>query len=426
MIQKAKNKIHKILRWSEKYTKTDMLYLAKGGFWVTFGQSITSVLSLALLVAFANLLPKETYGIYRYILSLAGIFNIFTLTGMNSSVSRAVAVGNEGILKIAVKYQLKWNFIMLSAFWILGGYYFINNDTTFAISFFILGIFIPSTLAFNTYGAYLDGKREFRIASILNIISVLVYVVGVLAVILLKGEVIWLIITYALTTFLTTFFFYIFVLRKFKPSNTVTSKDTLKYGRHLSFIRIIGPIVSEIDKIILAHFWGPAQLATYSLAMAVPARASSFIKNWVGIGFPKFASKTPKEINMVFYRRILQGMSIGLIIAILYILISPYLFKYLLPQYLDGVFYSQILAVSFIFAMPGRYLGLLFESQKMSRIIFIKSFIQSIITILLYIVLGIWGGILGLVIAFVLNSFIGILIGIIMWRKSTININTVI
>ncbi len=114
-------KTYKILRKSEKFFKIDMVYLAKGGFWITSGQSINTILSLVLIVAFANLLPKETYGTYKYILSLAGVLNIFTLTGMNSAVARAVAVGSEGALKASVKYQLKWNLLMLVAFWILGG-----------------------------------------------------------------------------------------------------------------------------------------------------------------------------------------------------------------------------------------------------------------------------------------------------------------
>jgi len=412
-------KTYNLLRKSEKFFKTDMVYLAKGNFWVTFGQSINSILSLILIIAFANLLPKETYGLYRYILSLAGILNVLTLTGMNRSVSRTIAAGNESVLRISVKYQLKWNLLMLAAFWILAGYYFMNSNDIFAVSFFILGIFVPSTLAFNTYCAYLDGKKEFKIANILSVVSTIVYVAGVLATILLSGEVIWLIAAYAVTTFASALFFYIFILHKFKPPIASVDKETLRYGRELSYIRIIGPVVSQIDKIILAHFWGAAELATYWLAMAVPGRAISFLKRWVGIGFPKFAAKTSKEINTVFYRRIFQGMSIGVVISVLYILISPYLFKYLLPQYIDGVFYSQILAVSFIFAMPNRYISLLFESQKLSRIIFVKEIIQSIIAILLYVVLGIFGGILGLVIAHVLNSFIGMLINIIMWQKNS-------
>ena len=73
MIKKIKEKIYNLLRWSEKYTKTDMVYLAHGGFWLSFGQIISSLSSFLLAIAFANLLPKETYGNYKYILSIASI-----------------------------------------------------------------------------------------------------------------------------------------------------------------------------------------------------------------------------------------------------------------------------------------------------------------------------------------------------------------
>src|SRR3989338_10355062 len=188
-----------LLRGSERFFKADMVYIVKGGFWITFGQTFSSIIALLLTIAFANLLPKETYGTYRYILSLAGVLNIFTLTGMNSAVARAVAIGNEGVLRTSVKYQLKWNLLMLAAFFTLGGYYLANGDILFATSFLILGIFVPPTLALNTYGAYLEGKKKFKFAGISNIIATFVYVGGIFAAILFSGEVIWLIITYTIT-----------------------------------------------------------------------------------------------------------------------------------------------------------------------------------------------------------------------------------
>jgi len=256
------------------------------------------------------------------------------------------------------------------------------------------------------------------LASISSIISTFVYAAGMLIAILLSKEVIWLVIAYSATTLGTTLFFYVFTLRTFKPSHSF-SGETLKYGRELTFIGFIGPVVSQIDKIILAHFWGTTQLALYSLAMAVPDRATSLIKNLIGLGSPKFAIKTPKEINKVFYTRIVQGMVIGLVCFIGYVLIAPYLFKYLIPQYLDALVYSQILAVGLIFAIPNRYVSLLLVSQKLSRVIFTNSIIQGVVKILLYVVLGIWGGIMGLVLAYVTISFIGMLIGIIMWRNNS-------
>jgi len=269
-----RHKLYTVLRGLEKYTKADMVYLAKGGFWITFGQSFSTLLSLVLIIAFANLLPKETYGTYRYILSLASIFNVFTLTGMNSAVARAVAIGHEGALRTSVKYQLKWNLLMLVAFFVFGGYYLMQGDIIFATSFFILGIFVPPTLAFNTYGAYLEGKKNFKFASIASIISTSIYVAGVLTAILISGAVPWLITAYALTTFASTLFFYIFIIRKFKPPAIADAQETLKYGRELTFIGFIAPLpwctLTNIEEIftvpVLSIVTSPVAQSTFVIS----------------------------------------------------------------------------------------------------------------------------------------------------------------
>lgn len=409
-----REKVYRFIRWSERFMKADILYLAKGGFWVGFGQVITNLLSFLLVIAFANLLPKETFGLYRYVLSLAAVFNIFTLMGMNQAVSQAVATGNEGALKKSVGYQLKWNMLMTAAMWALGGYYFFNDNLLLATSFLIMGVFSPLTAAFNTYGAYLTGKKEFRLNNIFSVLSMLIYVIGMFLAIVFSGKVIWLVAAYSFSTFLATFIFYIATLRILKPVGS--AGDVLQYGRQLTFISFMGPIVSQVDKIILNHFWGPVQLATYSLATAIPDRIIPLMKDWVEIGFPKLATRTPEEINTVFYKRIFQGLAIGFIFALGYSVSAPYVFKYLLPQYLDTVFYSQLLAINFIFALPTRYLGILYTAQKLPKLIFANNVSVNIIRILLYILLGIWGGILGLVTAHIVASCLSLVLYIIVWK----------
>lgn len=414
-MQNLRNKTYYLLRRSENFFKADMVYLAKGNFWQASGQVITSILTLGLAVLFANLLPKETYGLYRYILSLAGVLNIFTLTGMNRAVVQAVAAGNDGAFKTSVKYQLKWNVMQFVAFLVLALYYFLNDNQYLGISLLVMGIFSPITFALNTYGAYLEGKKSFKLNNLFSILSTFLYVAGMALVILFSGEIIWLVVAYSLATFASTLIFYVITLRLFRPPE-MPADDVLKYGRELTLVGAMGPIVSQVDKIILTHFWGATQLAVYSLAMAVPDRATSLIKSWVGIGLPKFSEKTPEEINKVFYTRIFQGMVVGLIFFLAYFIVAPYLFKYLLPKYLEGVLYSQLLAISFIFAMPNRYITLLFTAQKLPGLLFTSNSIQNVIKITLYIVLGIWGGILGLILVNVLMSFLGMLISMTIWR----------
>lgn len=414
-MENLRNKAYHTLRKSESFFKTDMVYLAKGNFWQLSGQFATSLMSLGLLFVFANFLSKETYGTYRYILSIAGVLNIFTLTGMNQSVAQAVANGNDGSLRTSVIYQVKWNTLQLIAFWFLGTYYLLNDNLYMGASFILISFFAPLTAAFNTYGAFLEGKKNFKLNNLFSILATLIYVLGLLLAILLSGEVVWLVVAYTAATFVSSLIFYLSTIRIYNPPIS-ESGEVLKYGRELTFIGFMGPVVSQLDKIILSHFWGATALAVYSLAMAVPERATSIIKSWAGIGLPKFSTKTPSEINQVFYLRIIQGMGVGLACFVVYYLLAPYLFKYLIPSYIEGLLYSQILAISFIFALPNRYVALLLTSQKLSKIIFVQSLVQNTIKITLYIILGIWGGILGLILAQVLNSFISLIVITIMWR----------
>ena len=67
MIKKYKNSVYTFLRKTEKYTKTDMVYLASGGFWLSIKTALSILIALSLSIAFANLLPKETFGEYKYI-----------------------------------------------------------------------------------------------------------------------------------------------------------------------------------------------------------------------------------------------------------------------------------------------------------------------------------------------------------------------
>jgi short subunit fatty acids transporter len=69
----AKSKLISLLRKSEKYTKTDMVYLLKGGFWLNLNNVISSGLSFVLSILFAKYVSKEAYGSYQFLISFASI-----------------------------------------------------------------------------------------------------------------------------------------------------------------------------------------------------------------------------------------------------------------------------------------------------------------------------------------------------------------
>src|SRR3989344_764495 len=147
------------LKRSEKITKTDMIYLAKGHFWLIVGQILSSISAFLLSIAFANLLPKEIYGSYKYVLSIAGVLSVFTLTGMSAAISQAAARGYEGGLIKALKTKIKFG--LLGSVGSLGVslYYYLNAKTELAVAFLIVAAFIPLMDSFALYSAYLHGKK---------------------------------------------------------------------------------------------------------------------------------------------------------------------------------------------------------------------------------------------------------------------------
>ena len=65
-MKNLKQKIYEFLRWSQKYTETDNVYLLKGGFWLIVNQIISISTGIVLYIAFANFLSPHDYGIYKY------------------------------------------------------------------------------------------------------------------------------------------------------------------------------------------------------------------------------------------------------------------------------------------------------------------------------------------------------------------------
>ena len=144
-MNKIGNWFYRFLRKTQKYTGTDNVYLARGGFLLTLGQAVSVLSSFLLAIAFANLLNPEDYGQYKYILSLLGILQIFSLVGIKKAVAQAVARGLEESFYSGFKTKLKWaSFGSLAA---IGAavYYWVSGNEAFSVPLLISAVFLPET-----------------------------------------------------------------------------------------------------------------------------------------------------------------------------------------------------------------------------------------------------------------------------------------
>lgn len=346
----GKTTLIRILRWSERYTKTDMVYLVSGSFWLTLSQFFSVASSFVLSILFARYLSKDTFGIYKYVLSIAGFFSTFSLNGMNMVIIRATSQGRDGTFKKSLGIQLKWTigYFLLSS--VVSGYYFSQGNSSYAICFVLVAILGPLSTVANSFSSFLQGKQDFKTSSLYSIYSSVIQFVVLAATIVYLPKYVFLVGAYYIATTASNVYFCAKVLRRFPTSSNTLSSVDMAYAKRLSFMTILGGAANQIDSIMVYHLLGPAQLAIYTFSILIPERVRSVMSIIVSAALPRL-SEHGGGTKESLLRKSLQLFILGGFLVIVYTLVAPALYGVLFPQYLESVSYSQWYSLSFL-ALP--------------------------------------------------------------------------
>lgn len=391
------------LRRTERYTGTDMVYLASAGFW-TNAQTITTALgSFVLYVVFAHLLPKETYGLYQYLLSLFAIVTAVTLTGMNTAVTRAVAQGHDGILKHSVSIQLVYGIVPTLIGLCIALYYALQGNYTIATGALIIGFATPLLYAFNTYNAFLTGKKAFRIGGIFGLIGNVLYYGALVLAVMLGADVLVLLCINLGVQILTHGVLYLLTLQLFKPKEP-SDPSAIRYGFHLSAMNVINAVSYQLDAIFTFHFLGPVALATYSFATAIPDRLGSISFRFLGnAALPRFSIREARDIRDNLFFKIVLSMGMASVAILAYVIGAYWFFALFFPTYMEAVPFSLVYAFSAIFNAGATLPLTALAATKKTQALYINNTLVSIIQIGIPLIgiltLGLWGLVIGKVIA---------------------------
>ena len=158
-MQPIRTRLYNALRWSERYTKTDMVYLFKGGTWSTIAQIGTAACTLALAMVVSRFVSKDAYGTYKYIFSIIAILSAFSLSGLSTAVFQSVARGFDGALQEGFWKNLRWSLFIFIGSLGLAIYYFALHNSTLAMGVLIGGCLLPFLASAKLAGSFLAAKK---------------------------------------------------------------------------------------------------------------------------------------------------------------------------------------------------------------------------------------------------------------------------
>lgn len=410
--------LERLLRATERYTKTDMVYLFQVGLWSNLSFVITSGLALLLSIAFANLLPPAVYGVYQYLISLSALMSAVLLSGMDSAVSQAVARGYEGALRNAVKAKLRYAILPIVASLAAASYYALHGNYAVATGLVVISVFSPLISTFSLYSSFLTGKKAFRQNFWYGLITTAAYYGSIfLALVFLKNAPFLLFVNLGANAIAIGFAYWHTV--QHQHPNDRDDGATVPYGTHLSVMSAFGLVLTQIDSLLVFHFLGPVKLAVYSFASMIPERAGSMFSFVGAAALPKFATQPRADIRKGIVAKALRLALVAAVGALVYALAAPLLFRLVFPQYLAAIPYTQAYAAIIALIAVLNFLNAVLIAQQMKRALYIVSFLNPLLLIFLQLPLLFSYGVLGMLVARMLADGIAIAVTLLLILYST-------
>lgn len=393
VMKMLKERAYKLLRASEKYTHSDMIVLAKDSSWMTVSRIVTISTGLGLTVSLANLLPQDIYGQYKFILSIFGIIVAFSLTGMGTAVVQSVSRGFDKSFLVATKTHLKWSVVMIAIAFGISAYYFIQENKILGISLIIIAIASPLMQSFSLYGAYLQGKRNFKKEAIYGFFYTIVPALILVVTAFLTDSILIMISIYFIGYSTATVLIFFLVKRKI-PKESSADLSSNGYGKHLSLMNVLGSISSQVDKILVFHYLGAVQLAIYTISLAAPQQLRHINKLVSTISSTRLPNLSISKIKKVLPRKMIILFLIAVVIVIVYMVLAKPFYSIFFPTYLDAIFYSQIYSLIILF-LPVTLLQQTFTAHIKKKELYILQTFMPIIKIGSLVILLPTYGILG-------------------------------
>ena len=288
-------------------------------------------------------------------------------------------------------------------------YYFLNGNTVLALSLLVVGSFSPLMVSAALYSGYLNGKKDFRTGSMFNILTNTIPAVVLLATIAFTRDVLVIVLVYFIAHTAVNGYFYLATLKKFRPNDAV-DPALLSYSKHLSVMNAISTVADYLDKILIFHYLGAAQLAVYSFAIAVPTQLRGLLRNINSLIAPKFAAGEKELTRRSLNAKMIKTGLVSTLFVGLYIFAAPYIYKVFFPEYLDSVFYSQLFSLLIIPATVGIISSAFLEAHRVQKALYISRIVSPLMRIVLLLTLGYLYGVTGVIAALIIAKTLMLLL----------------
>jgi O-antigen/teichoic acid export membrane protein len=374
------------------------LGLEKGLVFVTFGNSINSVIGSLFWLATASVLTANDYGKVNYLLSISTLLSVISLLGLNNAVITFTAKGNER-LRIQAN-SVVMNINLLSAILL---FFFLNNLST---SLLVVGLSL-----YTMFWAEILGRKDYKKYAFIVISQRSLQVVLSLALYTFLG-IDGLILGFAISTLVFSYPFFASV--KYFKFDLSEIRQKISFISHSYSLTLSNSMSSYLDKIIIGSLFGLTSLGLYQISF-------QFLVVLSIIPLSMFQFLLPREASAISTRRpVYLGLAVAAISCLLFEFIIPSIIPVLFPNFIVSVLSTKIMILGVMPMTVSSILNSRLLGTERTKPVIVSSAVYVGVLVTLLFILGSIFGLIGLSIAVVASLFVRTMCLLLMTRLHVI------
>lgn len=357
-------------------------HFKKQGLWVFIGRIYLMISTFILSVILTKILSVETYGEYKYLLSILAILSFFSLPEVSKIIGRYIPRGYLSIYNDLLVEKLK--FSLLGSFSFILLYYYKDYN----ITFLYLAIIYPFLYSFEIFNSFLQAKLNFKLLNKMFIIRATILFLILICTGFYFNNSLSMVIGYTITLTICNLLFYLYTNKKYIDNSVKKTKKRIKnkIKKQTLILSLIGilPIISQhFDKILIAEFISYEKLAIFSIGILIGSTINGFFK-------PFIVTINAKLVHMnLRNRHYLILFTFGTFFGIILAITVPYLIlKIYGVNYIESYTYAQIVVLSMglYFLKTVYYNQHLYNKNKSLKKIYINNILTPIIVFIFMII----------------------------------------
>lgn len=343
----------------------DISYLVKKGNWVSLRFFIISLSGLLLSVSFAKFGSKELLGQYQLILSVVSIVSVCSFLGLNTAALEAVVQGREAAVLKASRLIFSFSLVGVPGLVGIGLFYiFFRNEVLLGETFIFSSLLFPFFYSLSTWSTYYEGRLLFKESSLRVILLNVVLTTFLIAGIVLKLNVLWLIVLFFCINILFQGLFLLKVFRKIQ--DRTNNYIDIPFGLAISFQKFVSALSTTLPPLVISSFFGVESLAVYFIAFYVVGALSSFLGNLFGLYLPVLF----KGVNLNHKGIIVNNFLAGMATLVVFIIFLKYFFIRIYGEgYGDSLELAYAISFLLLFIPLHTYLVGFFSTRRKNRLL---------------------------------------------------------